>query len=102
MDQEDNKNNEKETEIGMERLVEWKKQLPYNIKRYIMIIGMLILIFLVVFLGVAYGGTKVCNDLDGLLDSEFKCHPNYYFNISQQNFDSVGQPFSIPAISELT
>lgn len=70
-----------------------QKFMPYQ--RYIMIVGIIILIFLVVFLGYAYGGLKVCSDLDGLLDSKFKCHPNYtpqqtnrhgnvapYFNLS--------------------
>ena len=52
-----------------------KKFLPYH--RYIMIGGFTILIFLVVYLGYAYGGLKVCSDLDGLLDKDFKCHPNY-------------------------
>ena len=52
------------------------KLLPY--KRQIMIAGFIILILLVVFLGFALGGLKVCSDLDGLLDDKFKCHPNYY------------------------
>tara|TARA_R100000750_G_C2317183_1_gene84864 strand:- start:555 stop:869 length:315 start_codon:yes stop_codon:yes gene_type:complete len=47
-------------------------------KRPIMIWGFIILVLLVVFLGFAFGGLKVCNQLDGLLDSKFKCHPNYY------------------------
>lgn len=52
-----------------------RKLMPYH--RYIMIIGIIVLILLVVFLGYAYGGLKVCADLDGLLDSKFKCHPNF-------------------------
>ena len=79
-----------------ECLVEWKNNLPYNKKRYIMIVGFTILIFLVVFLGYAYGGMKVCSNLDGLLDSEFKCHPNYYTNLTQTNIDMVGQSFTLP------
>ena len=51
-----------------------QKFMPYQ--RYIMIIGIIILILLVVFLGYAYGGLKVCADLDGLLDKNFKCHLN--------------------------
>jgi len=51
------------------------KLMPYQ--RPIMIVGIIILIFLVVFMGYAYGGLKVCSELDGLLDKSFKCHPNY-------------------------
>lgn len=61
------------------------KLMPYQ--RYIMIIGIIVLILLVVFLGYAYGGLKVCSELDGLLDKSFKCHPNYkpepIYNIPQ-------------------
>ena len=50
--------------------------MPYH--RYIMIIGTITLIFLLVFLGYAYGGLKICSDLDGLLDDKFKCHPGFF------------------------
>lgn len=51
------------------------KLMPW--RREIIIVLFIILIMLVVFLGFAYGGLKVCNDLDGILDSSFKCHPDY-------------------------
>ncbi len=56
-----------------------KKFMPYH--RYIMIGGFTILIFLVVFLGFAYGGMKVCSQLDGILDNKFKCHPGYELDL---------------------
>ena len=82
------KDKEKETE---EIIDDWgqeadrirRKFMPYQ--RHIMIYGLIILIFLVVFLGYAYGGLKVCSDLDGLLDSKFKCHPNYKPNVTNPN-----------------
>jgi len=52
-----------------------QRMAPYQ--RYIMIVGLIILILLVVYLGYAMGGLKVCRDLDGLLDSKFKCHPDF-------------------------
>ena len=75
-----------------------RKLLPYQ--RPIMIVGMIILIMLVVFLGFSYGGLTVCNDLDGLLDSKFKCHPNYYKELEQRNIDAIRQPFVFPSIVE--
>ena len=69
------------------------KMLPY--KRSIMIIGIIIVIMLVVFLGYAYGGLKVCSDLDGLLDDKFKCHPNYE-PPTRDNLTNVGQRFVLP------
>ena len=74
-------------EIGEEVTRQLDKLLPY--KRQIMITGFIILVLLVVFMGFALGGLKVCSDLDGLLDSEFKCHPSYYNttpNIIGSNF----------------
>lgn len=65
------------TDTVGEELIRWRdKLMPYH--RYIMIGGIIILIMLVVFLGFAYGGMRVCSDLDGILDSSFKCHPYYY------------------------
>ena len=69
---------------------------PYQ--RQIMVVGIIILILLVVFLGVAYGGMRVCSDLDGLLDSKFKCHPNY--NPIVNELCVVGQPLVIPGMEE--
>lgn len=74
-------------------LFKWRDELPYNKKRYIIITLFTTLIMLVVFLGIAYGGMKVCSDLDGILDSTFKCHPNFY--TQQRQFDAVGMPFTI-------
>ncbi len=64
------------TDTWVQQIELWRQKcMPYQ--RYIMIIGIITLIFLVVFLGYAYGGLKVCTDLDGLLDEDFKCHPDY-------------------------
>ncbi len=73
------------------------KFMPYQ--RQIMIVGIIILIVLIVFLGVAYGGMRVCSDLDGLLDSKFKCHPNY--SPVTNELDSVRQPFVIPDFKDI-
>ena len=62
--------------IGKEFVRIRQSLMPYQ--KYIMIGGLIILIFLVVFLGYAYGGLKVCDDLDGLLDDKFKCHPGFF------------------------
>jgi len=73
--QQDDKDKEV-TDNWTDELIRWRtKLMPYQ--RYIMIGGITILIFLVVFLGYASGGLKVCNDLDGVLDNKFKCHPNF-------------------------
>lgn len=56
------------------------KMMPYQ--KYIMITGIIILIMLVVFLGYAYGGLKVCSSLDGLLDNKFKCHLGLQANVT--------------------
>ena len=77
-------------------ITKFRDELPYNKKRYLMIILFIVLIMLVVYLGYAYGGLKVCSDLDGILDSDFKCHPD--FN-PVKRFDSVGMPFTLPNIS---
>lgn len=74
------------------------KFMPWQ--REIMIVGMIILITLVVLLGVAYGGMKVCNELDGILDDKFKCHPNYT-STRENNVDRVGQKFVIPKLEDL-
>ena len=52
--------------------------MPYQ--RYIMIVGFIILVMLVVFLGYARGALDVCNDLDGRLEVgwKIKCHPSHY------------------------
>jgi len=68
-----------------------EKLLPYQ--RYIMLYGLIILIFLVVFLGFAYGGLKVCSDLDGLLDSKFKCHLDF-----EQQFMPMDRFMPVPGI----
>ncbi len=72
-----------------DKLMPWQKE--------IMIVGMLILIALVVFMGFAYGGMKVCSDLDGVLDDKFRCHPNYYNDTPDVN--AVGQMFMIPIVN---
>ena len=69
---------------------------PYQ--RQIMIVGTIILIMLVVFLGVAYGGMRVCSDLDGLLDNKFKCHPNYSPIVNELAI--AGRPLGIPSMEE--
>ncbi len=48
---------------------------PYQ--RYIMIVGIIIMVMLVVFLGYARGALDVCNSLDGRLEIDWgvECHP---------------------------
>ncbi len=48
---------------------------PYQ--RYIMIVGFIIMILLVVFMGYARGALDVCNSLDGRLEIDWGvvCHP---------------------------
>ena len=72
-----------------------ERMAPYQ--RYIMVIGFTVLIILVVFLGYAYGGARVCSELDGLLDSNFKCHPGFYTQY-QSCFDVFGQPRGLPGV----
>ena len=74
----------------------FKRFMPYQ--RQIMIVGMIILIFLVVFLGYARGGLDVCRSLDGLLDPKFKCHPNYYSDLEQNSLDPIRQSYVLPLI----
>lgn len=86
-----------EDDGSSEELTQWFNDIrdrmdPY--RRYIMIGGFIILITLVVYLGYALGGLRVCADLDGLLDSEFKCHPDF-INQQRLKMDAVGQPFNI-------
>ena len=69
-------------------------------RREIMIVGILILIALVVFLGFAYGGMKVCSELDGILDDKFKCHPNYT-NTLDDGVNNVGQKFVVPRLEDI-
>ena len=88
---EEEENIEEEMNNIFEKLIPWHKQ--------IMMGGMVVLITLVVFLGYAYGGLKVCSELDGVLDSGFKCHPNYEPPVRQ--FDNVGQPFKIPTQEQI-
>ena len=55
------------------------KLMPYQ--RYIMIVGLTILILLVVYLGYARGALDVCNDLGGRLEIKVlnvECHPSHY------------------------
>ncbi len=51
---------------------------PYQ--KYIMIVGLTILILLVVYLGYARGALDICNDLGGRLEVGWKivCHPSQY------------------------
>jgi len=89
-------NEDKVTDDIREWLIKFRDDLPYNKRRYIMIIGIIILAMLVVYLGYAYGGLKVCSNLDGILDSDFICHLD---SNPQQQFNSVGMPFNIPNIT---
>ena len=81
------------------------KFMPWQ--REIMIVGMILLIALVVFLGFARGGLEVCNDVGGFFDWKLKCHP-YHFNetdamgnIDNASYDRVGQKFVIPKLEDL-
>ena len=85
---------DQEVEEALDQLYTLRERfMPYQ--RPIMIGGMIILIALVVFLGFAYGGMKVCSQLDGVLDSGFKCHPNYYDNLTNQ-IQPYGGVINIP------
>jgi len=81
---------DQEFEKLVDKLMVYQKQ--------IMMGGFIVLFILVVFLGYAVGGLKVCSDLDGLLDSGFKCHPGFYNQTRGMMFDSAGQPFQIPDV----
>lgn len=87
---------DEEIDRSWKELQKFRDNLPYNYKRYTMIIGFTILVMIVVWLGYAYGGLKVCSQLDGVLDSDFICHPNYAPPIN--NVNNVGMPFTIPNI----
>lgn len=77
MEEEPKQSEEAEEDKVHDALIRFRERMmPYQ--NYIMIVGILILIMLVVFLGFAYGGMKVCSDLDGVLDNKFKCHPDFY------------------------
>ena len=75
-----------------EKLMPWQRE--------IMIVGMIILIALVVFLGFARGGLEVCNDVGGYFDWKLKCHPQLFNWTSGTStcYDDVGQRFIIPNI----
>ena len=68
------------TDNTAEELNRWAdKLMPYQ--RYIMIVGFIILVLLVVYLGYARGALDVCNDLGGRLEVNIlgiKCHPGHY------------------------
>lgn len=70
---------------------------PYQ--RIIMIGGLIILIFLVVYLGYARGSLDVCNDLGGRLEVGWtiNCRPGPC-STPINNTDGVGPPFFIPDI----
>ena len=94
--------NKEHIELDLEELDKefgkiFKPFMPYQ--RYIMIYGMIVLIFLVVFLGYAYGGMKVCSKLDGILDENFTCHPDF-LQAQERRVNSVGQRFVIPNFTE--
>jgi|TARA_Y100000310_G_scaffold344046_1_gene454774 hypothetical protein len=76
---------------------------PYE--RFIMLGGMIILIFLVVFLGYARGGLDTCNDLGGRFDSKLDCHLGCYEpdKVMRQprSTDAVGQRFVVPELDEI-
>ena len=71
------------------------KFMPYQ--RYIMIVGIIIMIILVVFLGYAYGSARVCNQVGGLLNNKLVCHldcnpppkPPLYSNGFKLNISSL-------------
>ena len=97
---------QKDTDIPKEDNIEKEVEVFYRLRdklmpyqKQVMIVGMLILIALVVFLGFAYGGMRVCSDLDGVLDDKFRCHPNYYNET--KNFDAAGQIFMVPRLEDI-
>ncbi len=89
-----NKNDIDRPDAAAEWLVKWRNELPYNIKRYTMIVGFIILVLLVVYLGYARGALDVCNDLGGRLEIKvvnIQCHPDQY-NITPLNDDTFIVP----------
>ena len=77
-------------------MVNFRDNLPYNKTRYLMIVGFTMLVLLVVYLGYAYGGLKMCTQVGGILDSDYICQLK---STSQSLKDSVGQPFILPNIT---
>ena len=75
----------KDPEVGADSVAEWLREwrdnLPYNQRRYVLIVGFTLLILLVVFLGYARGAWDVCSDLGGKMDGKLlhiECHPSQY------------------------
>jgi len=93
--------NEDQTEEDMDKFTQWmvdfRDNLPYNKTRYIMIIGFIILVLLVVYVGYAYGGLKMCTQVGGILDSDYICQLE--FTSQSSNKDNVGMPFIVPNIT---
>jgi len=77
-------------------MLKFREELPYNKRRYIMIIGFSILVLLVVYLGYAYGGLKMCTQVGGILDNTYTCQLG--FASPSNNFDKVGQRFIVPNV----
>lgn len=73
------------------------KLMPYQ--RQVMIYGMILLIFLVVFLGYARGGLDVCNALGGRLEVSpgLTCHLTCLKN-EPVRFTATGSPIIIPKV----
>ena len=61
---------------GTEEIIETSKASPEQI-RIVIITCMFLLAMIVIFMGFAYGSARVCNQVDGFLDSKFKCHLDY-------------------------
>ena len=54
----------------------------------------LVFIGLVAYIGYGFGAMHVCKDLDGFLDSEFKCHLDYDPEVSRN--DRLNRAIGIP------
>lgn len=99
MEEDNRKEPEQEEGMDDEASIAWLERFKDRWHREITIILFIVLIILVMFMAYAVGGLKVCSDLDGVLDSGFKCHPNY--EPPKSFFDNVGQPFIIPSQEEI-
>ena len=58
--------------------------IPYA--RPIIYCCVILLVFILLFIGFAAGGYKVCSQGAGFLDNKFHCHPGYYNRTEEKIF----------------
>ena len=64
------------TDSITDQLSLWRRKLQPH-RRPIIIIGSLLMITLVVFLGFAWNEVRKCDSVGGVLDARMACHPGY-------------------------